>query len=288
MALVETAHTPTAVAGRVGLAHGVHWLLLRGTLEEVLAGLKDVEVRPGSLRVTSRLPSGHDSRELTLRIASDLTKGRRVDLEHPDHEYRFILGREAYLVEVGGWVARSSYEARRVARRAYHLPISLHPRLARALVNLSGVAKGHTLLDPFAGTGGVLIEAALVGAVALGGDIREEAVEGGRRALEALGLRADLRRGDVEEVLKVFPTPDTVVTDPPYGRSTTTRGEGVEALLRRTFKLLASSLEGGTRLAMVLPGPGPVAIAREHMGLLEEHPLRVHRSLVRHFVVLKV
>ena len=49
-------------------------------------------------------------------------------------------------------------------------PSSLHPRLARAFVNLTGISKGE-LYDPFCGAGGILIEAALCGFIAVGSDI---------------------------------------------------------------------------------------------------------------------
>ncbi len=285
--VVETRHEAPVVAHRIALAHGVHQLLLRGTPREVLDGLEDVEVPSGSVRVSTRLPSGQRSADWIEKVAKVLTRGRPVDLRRPDHEYRFILADQAYLVEVGAWVDRSGYEARRVARRAYHLPISLHPRLARALVNLSAVAPDARLLDPFVGTGGVLIEAAMVGARALGGDIRGEAVDGSRRALADLGLGAELRVGDVEEIIAATGGVDAVATDPPYGRSTTTRGEGVAPLLRRTLRALAKALPSGARVAVVLPGLEHVEAARSFFEVAQVHPLRVHRSLVRHFTVLR-
>ncbi len=54
-------------------------------------------------------------------------------------------------------VARARLEARKVTHRPFSLPISLHPKLARALVNLARVPMGGVLLDPFCGTGGILL-----------------------------------------------------------------------------------------------------------------------------------
>jgi len=55
--------------------------------------------------------------------------------------------------------------------------ISLSSRLARLLVNISGVSKGRVLLDPFCGSGTVLGEALLKGADCIGIDRNHGSVE---------------------------------------------------------------------------------------------------------------
>jgi len=55
--------------------------------------------------------------------------------------------------------------------------ISLSSRLARLLVNISGVSKGQVLLDPFCGSGTVLGEALLKGADCIGIDRNHGSVE---------------------------------------------------------------------------------------------------------------
>jgi tRNA G10 N-methylase Trm11 len=55
--------------------------------------------------------------------------------------------------------------------------ISLSSRLARLLVNISGVSKGQVLLDPFCGSGTVLGEALLKGADCIGVDRNHGSVE---------------------------------------------------------------------------------------------------------------
>jgi len=55
--------------------------------------------------------------------------------------------------------------------------ISLSSRLARLLINISGVAKGQVLLDPFCGSGTILGEALLKGADCIGVDRNHGSVE---------------------------------------------------------------------------------------------------------------
>ncbi len=56
-------------------------------------------------------------------------------------------------------------------------PARLHPAVARALVEASGAARGGVVLDPFCGSGTVLIEALAAGRHAVGRDLSPLAVE---------------------------------------------------------------------------------------------------------------
>lgn len=62
--------------------------------------------------------------------------------------------------------------------------ISLSSRLARLLVNISGVSKGQTLLDPFCGSGTILSEALLKGVNCVGVDRNHGGVERAKDNLE--------------------------------------------------------------------------------------------------------
>lgn len=64
--------------------------------------------------------------------------------------------------------------------------ISLSSRLARLLVNISGVSKGHVLLDPFCGSGTILGEALLRGVECIGIDRNHGTVERTKDNLEWL------------------------------------------------------------------------------------------------------
>ena len=52
------------------------------------------------------------------------------------------------------------------------------PRMARTLVNLSLAGSGSILLDPFCGTGGILIEAEMLGVHAVGSDFDPMMIQG--------------------------------------------------------------------------------------------------------------
>ncbi|MGI0134122.1 MAG: TRM11 family SAM-dependent methyltransferase [Candidatus Micrarchaeaceae archaeon] len=62
----------------------------------------------------------------------------------------------------------------------------LPPKLAQIMLNLAGVSATTTVLDPFCGTGVVLMEAALKHAKLMGSDLRSEMVETTKKNLEWL------------------------------------------------------------------------------------------------------
>ena len=282
---VETDADPRWLARRTALANNVDELLAKGDLDEVIDAAKGLDFgdRPFRVRVNS-LKGCHNKGEIEKRIG-DLVAGR-VDLDAPLEEVRLIEGERHYLCRKLAAIDRRAFEARKVEERSFFHPISLHPRFARVLVNLSRVPDGGTLLDPFCGTGGVLLEAGLIGAKALGSDVREDMVEGCRSALEPWGVTANLRVGDVAQAVAAVGPVDAIATDPPYGRATTTKGEALPSLYARFFDAATRVLRPGGFLAVIVPDPSLVAAPPE-LEFVESYALFVHKSLTRHFVVTR-
>ncbi|MHA1902420.1 MAG: TRM11 family SAM-dependent methyltransferase [Candidatus Thorarchaeota archaeon] len=65
--------------------------------------------------------------------------------------------------------------------------ISTSPKICRTLLNLAGARSGDTVLDPFCGTGTLLMEAALLDMKCIGIDYEGDAVQGSRSNLKWLG-----------------------------------------------------------------------------------------------------
>ncbi len=279
---------PEALASRLALSRYVGNILLSGDLGEVHGKAADVELRDRSFRLrVADYEGGADKPSIEASIGRRLASVGRVDLERPEVDLRLILSGSAYLYQVAASVDRRSFDTRKAGRRPFSLPVSLHPKLARALVNLTGVAEGEVLLDPFCGTGGVLMEAALIKARAAGSDLKEEMVGGCQDNLTFFGLKAELRVCDVGDVAEEFGQVDAIATDPPYGRSAGTVGEELPRLLKRGFLAFRGMLRHEGRLAICLPAPEYLDLGRKYMSLLEWHALPVHRSLVRYFSVFQ-
>jgi tRNA (guanine10-N2)-dimethyltransferase len=155
------------------------------------------------------------------------------------------------------------------------------------MVNLAQAGPGTRVVDPFCGTGGILIEAAMLGCLAAGSDLDQGMVAGARTNLDFLGLSAQLARSDVGEFPSVLGGPvDAVVTDPPYGQSTWTGGEGTDALVARLYDATARALPTGRRLVVCLHDEGLLPGDDADLDVEAVYPLRVHRSLTRHIAVL--
>ena len=205
-----------------------------------------------------------------------------VCLSRPDVVYRAVCsGDRCYIGKVVMNPDRSSYEQKKPGGRSFFHPGVMMPRMARALVNISLVNPGEWLFDPFCGTGGILIEASDVGAVAAGGDMDRVMVQGTRSNIpDARCFRSDacslpVRSGCV----------DAVVTDLPYGQSVAIMASGMEFLYAHALEEIRRILKPGHR-AIIVTHRDIRDIASGIMNLAEFHEQRVHKSLTRRIMVL--
>ncbi len=102
--------------------------------------------------------------------------------------------------------------------------ISTSPKLCRTLLNLAGAQPGDVVLDPFCGTGTLLMEAALLGMRCIGIDIEGDVVRGARSNLKWMSidlgepLDYSIVRGDARNIDSlVHDTVDAIATEPPLG-----------------------------------------------------------------------
>ncbi|HEX9341087.1 MAG TPA: TRM11 family methyltransferase [Thermoplasmata archaeon] len=283
---LEVSGPAGRAVGRLGLAHLASEEVAAGDFETVRSFAREADLEGRRFRVRAEgIGVDIDVRSLEGALGADFARTGKVDLDRPEVEYRLLVGDEFVLGRVVHRMNRSRLEARKVAKRSFTLPISLHPKLARALVNLARVPRTGTLLDPFCGTGGIVLEAADIGIGALGTDRARRMIVGTRRSMRALDLSAALAVADAGLLPMRRGTIQGIATDPPYGRAASTRGEPIGRLYARAFDSFAAVLPAGGHAAVVLPSPKAIEIASARMELIERHELRVHRSLVRHFCV---
>jgi len=242
-----------------------------------------------AVRCKNRSDKKINSQEVVKSLAGVYTKNNKVSLEKPDNEIRTLITDEKIyvglkLVEVN----RSVFEERKVQNRPFFSPISLHPRVARGLVNISCVKKDELLLDPFCGTGGIILEAGSIGVRVVGSDIEEKMVKGCKQTLEAYGIKNfDLFCIDVGDIDSYFKAVDAVVTDLPYGRSTTTKREDINSLYDRAFESIKKVLKTGKRAVIGLPNPDSIEQGKKYFTLIETYEFKAHKSLTRYFAVFE-
>jgi tRNA (guanine10-N2)-dimethyltransferase len=183
-------------------------------------------------------------------------------------------------------INRSRFEERKVQNRPFFSPISLHPKLACSLVNLSSIKKDGILLDPFCGTGGLILEAGLIGAKVIGSDIEDKMIDGCKKTLDFYKVKNyELYHSDIGDIDKKINKVDSIVTDLPYGKSTTMKGEKMEQLYTRAFKSISKLLKDGGKAVIGLSNKELIRLGEEYLTMIERHDFRAHRSLIRYFVV---
>ncbi len=262
--------------------------------------------------------SGVDTQRAERVLGSVLVdRGFEVDLEDPDHVLRVAFsegtGEDDDLVTSAegetrngpasvcalGWLAAESvrdFGARRPTDKPFFQPGSMDPLLARAVANVAGARPDRTILDPMCGTGGVLVEAGLVGADVIGTDAQKKMAEGARDNLTHFLEAEDdsptgvptgtwhVGRGDATRLPLRDGAVDGVVFDAPYGRQS-------KIATHRLEDLLAGALAEARRVApraVVVADRSWASAAREAGWKLEAaFERRVHRSLTRYVLVLE-
>ena len=271
------------IAGRVALTHHLGKHL--GSFDPDNIDVSGIGIPNGTFAIRAKRFQGMlknvDSQDLVKKLGTHLSKNNDVNLKEPDIVVRILISDKIHIFRAERDIERDLMEERKVGERPFFSPISLHPKYARAAVNLTGVKRGSTVLDPFCGTGGILIEAAFMGMKVIASDFDEEMIAGCQENMEHYGLKLhDHVAADIGDVS--FRDVDAVVTDPPYGRSTRTGGEDIRSIYRRAASSISNVMKPSGMACMVLPDVFEFPM----LALDQMHIQKVHGSLSRHYHVL--
>ncbi|MDV3103708.1 TIGR01177 family methyltransferase [Thermococcus waiotapuensis] len=280
---------------RLGLAHEYGELIVEAdSVEELLekAGKEEWPIR-GTFKVETETMANcrFDVLDLPRKLGAVIyAKGFKVNLSKPETLVRVYCGERLYAGIRLHFFDPKDFEKKKAHRRPFFRPISLPPRLSRALVNLTR-AKAE-ILDPFMGAGGILIEAGLMGLKVYGVDIKPEMVRGAEINLRHYGINNyELRLGDATRLEELFPDKkfEAIATDPPYGTSATLAGRKRDELYRKALESMYNVLKEGGRLAIAFPADfdGETEGERAGLRLLGKYYQRVHKSLERYFYVFE-
>ncbi len=215
----------------------------------------------------------------------------KVDLENPELVFTLIASPKVYAVGILKAAKPKKYfQSRRAGKKPFRIPSALQPKIARCLVNLAVPKKDARILDPFAGSGAILVEAGLMGHEAIGLELKTWISNG-----MALNIRSycpsicHVVQGDAKRIpfVKAF---DSVATDPPYGRSATLAGYTLKGLLKKFFGSVRDVLREWARMAIIIPKEEyeNLLAAAEEFKLIYHFDVYVHRSLTRRIAVLKL
>ena len=206
-------------------------------------------------------------------------KDPKTDLKNPKTKICFF--RKENTIYCGKLLHESyaTFEYRRNKYKPRKHPTTMHPKFARFLINLSGVNNG-TLLDPFCGAGGILIEGSLLGYKIIGYDISQNMLNRCEENLYYFDIKKfDIRKRDAA---KIIDRADLVVTDVPYGRNSTY----VDSLKETYQRFLDSSYDKIDRMVVVFPHFVDYKSLFNKWKLKKEYEVRCHSGLTRKICVL--
>ena len=228
----------------------------------------------------------HLERELGRIIKSSLPL-MKVDLKHPDKQFigisdidHFFFGLKKISRNINSLKSRTPK-----LRPALH-PSTIDPMLARCFINLARAKTDRILLDPFCGVGGILIEGGLIGCQVVGSDLDYRMINKANTNLKHYGVKyTSLLIAD--SMMCPYDNVNSIATDPPYGRGSSTMGMRPKKLIKEFFIEVNRILSRDGHLCIA----SPINVNIKNIGLdiglniVESHVMRVHKSLVRELVV---
>ncbi len=282
---------------RLGYTHEIHELIFKTNVDDLPKDSQAVDwsdyidetfaVRVK--RIHSEINTVGYERKLGTLIL-DNCDNIKVNLTKPETLIRVVAFKNELYVAIERFkLNKKHFVESKPHKRPFFYPGSMNPKLARCMVNLSRIKPGELLLDPFCGTGGILIEAGLIGCKVVGSDIYWKMKNGTAINLDYYGI-TDYRTFhlDVRE-LKMYKKVSSVVTDPPYGISTSTGDVDGEEIFKEFFHAIYDNMKDDAYLCMASPHYVDLKPMVDEVGfvIVEQYGIKMHRSLTRIISVIR-
>ena len=281
---------------RLGYTHEIHELIIKSNISDFDKDVSSVNwsefiSETFAVRV-KRFKSEIDTVGYERKAGSLILENCdniKVNLTKPKSLVRVVAYQDEFFIAIEKIkLNKKHFEESKPHKRPFFYPGSMNPKLARCMVNLSRVKEGQLLLDPFCGTGGILIEAGLIGCRVVGSDIYWKMKNGTSINLDYYGI-TDYRTFnlDVRE-LKMYEKVSAVVTDPPYGISTSTGDIEGEDIFKEFFKAIYDNMDDDAYLCMASPHYVDLKPIADKVGfdIVEQYGIKMHRSLTRIITVI--
>ena len=282
---------------RLGYTHEVHQIIKKSTTNDLNEDVEDIDwsyyIKDTFAVRVKRFFSKIDTVATERKVGSIIlnnTRNIKVNLDKPTSLIRLVAFEDTVYIAIEKYkLDKKHFEDIKPHKRPFFYPGSMSPKLARCMVNLSRVKKGDLLLDPFCGTGGILIEAGLIGCKVVGSDIYWKMKNGTAINLEFCGIK-DYKTFnlDVRE-LKMYEKVASVVTDPPYGISTSTGNIDGDDIFKEFFNAIYDNMKDDAYLCIASPHYVDLKPMMDEVGfkLVEEYEIKMHRSLTRIISVIR-
>jgi tRNA G10 N-methylase Trm11 len=164
--------------------------------------------RKEELKATEKKPTGR----IKLQSGKEISK---VSSNLIDEQYFIFEDKFGRIIEESDYEKIEKRDMNKPVRRS---ELSISPRLAKILINLSQVKQGETLLDPFCGVGTILQEALLQNVKVIGIDKDKKAIDCSELNLKWFNFNKNnykLINGDSSTINIV--SVDAIATEPQLG-----------------------------------------------------------------------
>lgn len=254
-------------------------------IKDILTDLEEIKIDDLNFAIRQIGGKNLESEKIAVLLGEKISKKNETNLDTPQVTILFYQNKEFFIslkyAEINTGYKRCLKH--HISHRPYFSPIGIHPRIARAMINLSNCANDKTLIDPFCGTGGILIEGADMGLKVTGIDLKEKMVEYSKGNLEHYGFKGNLKNSDFEEIsTQEF---GSIVCDPPYGIASTSGGERIEELMTRALDVFQKYMEKKQRLVVAVSDSK--MIKHENLTQIYKFKWYIHKSLTRNIIVLE-
>ncbi len=252
--------------------------------------VSDYAVRVKKMGIKSDINTLELEKEIGGLIKDKLGDRARINLENPNIFLRTVLiDNFAFMGLRIAKISKKHFFELKPHKRPFFYPGSMSPKLARCMVNLTRIKNSDRLLDPFCGTGGIIIEAGIIGARAVGTDIDPKMVKGTIENLQHCDIKDyEVFQADARK-LKLPYEVDGVATDPPYGISASTKGSDSSKLYEEALLSLENLIKDGGLMCLATPHYMDIhnILKGTKIEIIEQHHIRMHKSLTRVITVLK-
>ena len=217
-------------------------------------------------------------KEIADKIFKKLSNPK-VNLSNPDNNYYLLfLEKNILLLELLD-ENKDKTNLRKSHNNIHNHPTSMDPKLAKALINISGEQTFH---DPFCGTGGIVIEGCLQGKQASGSDIAGGLIAKARINAEKYSLKPKFYKKDALEIEGKFPA---LITDLPYGRNSSL-SEDLNDLYKKFFEK-SQTLTNKLIIGMMSSTKHNSLIKNTSWKIKYEFIIYVHKTLSRKMLILE-
>jgi len=253
-----------------------------------------------AIRVDTPLGNKKIKYELEKKLAGyvwNAVNKPAVDLEKPATSIHFFFFGNIVWCGLLKYQNDDDFLKRRSHLRPKPTPISLHPKLARAMVNLTGAKDKELIIDPFCGAGGILLEAGLMGLNVEGSDISRKMIWKSMVNLKHYQIPVRL---DVKDFFSINKKYKYLVADFPYGLNSAINGSmrvthknkaTIAKELEDFYLKIIKKLEDTVKKKAVVIFPHYInykkLLKKSKLKGKDEFEQHIHKNLTRKIVVLE-